>query len=91
MTFYHLTYGFLILLPVLMLLALHDIESSRLRRTLFWLLQLGMMFDIPGLTRRAGLANTALYANVLSHADRALMVTLFVGLVILAWREPVTE
>ncbi len=91
MTFYHLTYGFLILLPVLMLLALHDMESSRLRRTLFWLLQLGMMFDVPGLSRRAGLVDTALYANALSHADRALMVTLFVGLVILAWREPVRE
>jgi hypothetical protein len=28
-----------------------------------------------------------LYTNVLAHADRALMVTLFVGLVALAWRE----
>jgi arabinofuranan 3-O-arabinosyltransferase len=91
MTFYHLTYGFVILLPVLMLLVLHDLEESRLRRALFWLLQLGMMFDIPGLSRRAGLANTSVYANVLLHADRALMVTLFVGLVILAWREPVSE
>ena len=88
MTFYHLTYGFVILLPVLMLLALEDTEPSRLRRTLFWVLQLGMMFDVPGLSRRAGLADTALYANVLMHADRALMVTLFAGLVILAWREP---
>ena len=60
MTFYHLTYGFVILLPVMMLLALNDTEPSRLRRTLFWLLQLGMMFDIPGLSRRAGLAETAL-------------------------------
>ena len=88
MTVYHLTYGFVILLPVLMLLALEDAEPSRLRRTLFWVLQLGMMFDVPGLSRRAGLAGTALYANLLSHADRALMVTLFVGLVILALREP---
>jgi hypothetical protein len=47
-----------------------------------------MMFDIPGLSRRAGLDDTALYANVLAHADRALMVALFVGLVALAWREP---
>jgi hypothetical protein len=91
MTFYHLTYGFLILLPVMMLLALNDTEPSRLRKGLFWLLQLGMMFDIPGLSRRLGLAGTPLYANVLSHADRVLMLTLFIGLVVLAWREPSTE
>jgi hypothetical protein len=46
-----------------------------------------MMFDIPGLSRRAGLAETALYVSVLAHADRVLMVTLFAGLVALAWRE----
>lgn len=87
MTFYHLTYGFVILLPVLMLLALNDARRSTLRTSLFWLLQLGMMFDIPGLSRRAGFAGTPLFTNVLSHADRALMLTLFVGLVVLAWRE----
>lgn len=87
MTFYHLTYGFVILLPVLMLLALNDARRSTLRTSLFWLLQLGMMFDIPGLSRRAGLAGTPLFVNVLSHADRALMISLFVGLVALAWRE----
>lgn len=87
MTFYHLTYGFVILLPVMMLLALNDARPSRLRKALFWVLQLGMMFDIPGLSRRAGLANTPLFANVLSHADRLLIVTLLIGLVVLAWRE----
>lgn len=87
MTLYHLTYGFVILLPVMMLLALNDTRRSTLRQALFWILQLGMMFDIPGLSRRAGLAETALYVNVLAHADRALIVTLFVGLVALAWRE----
>jgi hypothetical protein len=87
MSFYHLTYGFVILLPVMMMLALNDARPSRLRKTLFWVLQFGMMFDIPGLSRRAGLANTALFTNVLAHADRALILTLFVGLVALAWRE----
>ncbi|RPI54152.1 MAG: DUF2029 domain-containing protein [Acidobacteria bacterium] len=87
LTFYHLTYGFIILLPVMMLLALNDSDASPLRRALFWLLQLGMMFDIPGLSRRAGLQDTAIYASVLSHADRFLVVTLFAGLVVLAWRE----
>lgn len=88
MTFYHLTYGFVILLPVMMLLALNDAASSTLRRALFWTLQLGMMFDIPGISRRAGLEDTWLYTHVLLHADRALMLVLFVGLVALAWREP---
>jgi hypothetical protein len=87
MTFYNHTYGFVILLPVMMLLALNDAPRSRLRQTLFWVLQLGMMFDIPSLSRRAGLSETVLFANVLAHADRALMVLLFVGLVALAWRE----
>jgi hypothetical protein len=87
MTFYHLTYGFVILLPVMMLLALNDAPRSTLRRGLFWMLQLGMMFDIPGLSRRAGLAETALFTHALAHADRILIVTLFVGLVVLAWQE----
>jgi hypothetical protein len=86
MTFYHLTYGFVVLLPVLMLLALNDATHSRLRKTLFWVLQLGMMFDIPGLSRRAGLAGPG-FGGVLAHADRALIAVLFVGLVVLAWRE----
>lgn len=88
LTFRHLTYGFIVLLPVMMLLALNDAEQSPLRKALFWILQLGMMFDVPGLTRRFGLAETPLYANVLVHADRVLMLVLFVGLVVLAWREP---
>ena len=46
-----------------------------------------MMFDIPGLSRRAGLAETALFTSVLVHADRVLIVALFIGLVVLAWRE----
>jgi hypothetical protein len=87
LTFYHLTYGFVILLPVLMLLALNDAPQSRLRKALFWTLQLGMMFDVPGLSRRAGLEGTALFANVLAHVDRALILALFAGLIVLAWRE----
>jgi hypothetical protein len=88
MTFYHLTYGFIVLLPLMMLLALNDTEQSPLRRTLFWVLQLGMMFDVPGISRRLGLSDTWLYASFLVHADRMLIVVLFVGLVVLAWSEP---
>ena len=88
LTFRHLTYGFIVMLPVLMMLALNDAEPSRLRKALLWLLQGGMMLDVPGLTRRLGLAETAIAQNVLIHTDRALFLTLFVGLVVLAWREP---
>jgi hypothetical protein len=89
LTVYHLTYGFVILLPVMMMLALNDSEPSGLRKALFWGLQLGMMFDVPGLSRRLGLADTSLYATVLFHADRVLIVGLFVGLIVLAWNERV--
>ena len=87
LTFYHLTYGFIVLLPVLMLLALADVERSRLRVLLFWILQVGMMVDVPSLARYAGIAQTSL-GMALSHVDRALILILFSGLVALAWREP---
>ena len=85
---YHLTYGFVVLLPVLMLLTLSNTERSRLRIAMFWLLQLGLMFDIPGLARRAGLRGTPVFDRVLIHADRVLVMALFAGLVALAWKEP---
>jgi hypothetical protein len=87
LSIYHLTYGFIVLLPVMMLLAFNDAEASRLRKTLFWLLQIGMMVDVPGLSRRLGLSGTALYDTVLVHADRVLILGLFIGLAVLAWRE----
>jgi hypothetical protein len=87
LTFYHLTYGFVILLPVMMMLAFNDTERSPLRMWLFWILQIGMMIDLPGLARLTGLSSTAL-GMVLSHVDRVLMVCLFAGLATLAWNEP---
>jgi hypothetical protein len=85
---YHLTYGFVVLLPVLMTLTLSGAEHSRLRTSIFWVLQLGLMFDIPTLGRLAGLRGAPLFDVVLIHADRVLMLTLFAGLVALAWQEP---
>ena len=87
LTFYHLTYGFIVLLPVMMLLALNDAAHSTLRKTLFWVLQIGMMIDVPGLARRVGPASGPV-AVALSHVDRLLMLFLFAGLVVLAWEEP---
>jgi len=86
LTVYHLTYGFLILLPALMALALVESRSPILQRRVFWLLQIGMMFDVPGISRRAGLGGTWLYDSALAHVDRVLMVALFTGLAVLAWR-----
>jgi hypothetical protein len=89
LTFYHLTYGFIVLLPVMMLLALNGAEHSILRKTLFWVLQIGMMFDVPGLSRRMGLlGTTSPFVNSLVHADRLLMLLLFAGLIVLARSEP---
>jgi hypothetical protein len=87
LTFYHLTYGFIILLPVMMMLALIDTERSKLRMWIFWILQIGMMIDLPGLARLTGLSRTA-FGMALLHADRALMLCLLAGLAALAWREP---
>jgi hypothetical protein len=87
LTFYHLTYGFIILLPIMMMLALSDAERSPLRTWLFWILQIGMMIDLPGLARLTGLSSTT-FGMALSHVDRVLMVCLFAGLAALAWKEP---
>jgi hypothetical protein len=87
LTFYHLTYGFVVLLPVMMLLALNDTGRSSMRVVMFWVLQLGMMFDVPGMAQRLGLAGTAVYSRALVHADRVLIVVLIIGLGALAWRD----
>ncbi len=79
LTFYHLSYGFVVLLPVLMLLVFDDGNRTRVRNTVFWLLQIGMMLDAPGIARRANLS--------LPHADRILILLILSGLIVLAWRE----
>jgi hypothetical protein len=79
LTFYHLSYGFVVLLPVLMLLVFNDTGHTPLRKGVFWLLQIGMMLDLPGVARRTGFS--------LPHADRILILLIFVGLIALAWRE----
>ena len=82
LTFYHLTYGFLILFPLAARLLLVDAPGARvLRRRLFWILQLGMMFDVPGLSQRLMplLSHPAWADAALSHFDRALVLGLFVA------------
>ena len=86
LTFYHLTYGFVVLLPALMVLALGDLQRSRIRIGALWMLQLGMMFDVPGAVRRISVIPASAVA-ILEHADRALVGAVFIGLTILASRE----
>jgi hypothetical protein len=87
LSFYHLSYGFVVLLPVLMLLVFSDTPQTSLRRGLLWALQIGMMLNVPGLLRHSGLGDEAVAAALINHFDRFLTLAIFVGLVILAWRE----
>jgi glycosyl transferase family 87 len=87
LTFYHLTYGFVVLLPAAMQLrSARDSETAIFRRRVFWGLQLAMMVDVPGMGRRAGqlLTSPPMLDSVLSHFDRWLMLGLFACLAALA-------
>jgi hypothetical protein len=89
LTFYHLTYGFVVLLPAAALLMLvDDPPTARFRKTLFWVLQLGLMVDIPGIWRRVSpLVAGPTWINALAiHFDRILMLVLFAGVLRLAVR-----
>jgi hypothetical protein len=89
MTFYHLTYGFILLLPVAtLLLWVDDPGSQVLRARIFWVLQAGLMFDVPGLWRRFGvpLHLPSSVDAVLLHADRVLIAVLFAAVTVLSFR-----
>jgi hypothetical protein len=86
LTFYHLTYGFVLLLPAAMLLIFStDSLAPLLRNATFWTLQLGLMIDVPGLWRRVGgwLDAPAFVAAVVPHFDRLLVTFVFVAIVAL--------
>ena len=89
LTFYHLTYGFLILLPLAAHLLLVENPGTQVfRRRLFWSLQLGLMFDVPGWSRRLVplLSIPGWVDALLSHFDRVLMLGLFAATAALALR-----
>ena len=89
LTFYHLTYGFLVLLPLAALLILEDHpETVRFRQIVFWVLQLGLMADLPGLWRWFGylVPAPASTGDVLIHFDRVFMLVLFGCVLTLALR-----
>jgi hypothetical protein len=85
MTFYHLTYGFLILLPVAtLLLWAEDPRTLALRTRTFWLMQAALMVDVPGVWRSMGdsLRLPFIAGAALMHTDRVLVVVL---LALVAW------
>ena len=89
LTFHHLTYGFLILLPLAAHLLLVEIPGTQVfRRRLFWSLQLGLMFDVPGWARHLDpLLSIPDWADVLlGHFDRVLMLGLFAATAALGLR-----
>lgn len=89
LTFYHLTYGFLILLPLAARLLYTEIPDTRVfRRRLFWSLQLGLMFDVPGWSSRlVPLLSIPGWVDILlGHFDRALMLAIYAATGVLAVR-----
>ncbi len=89
LTFYHLTYGFVILLPLAAVLWFEDDPATRVfRRRTFWALQLAMMFDVTVLWRWFGhlVPAPAGTGQVLNHADRLIILLFFVCVLTLAVR-----
>ena len=89
LTFHHLTNGFLLLWPLAALLLFsRDPETATFRWRLFWLLQIGLVFDVPGLWRRFGhlLRAPTWIDDVLMHFDRAFMLAVFAAVAVLATR-----
>jgi hypothetical protein len=86
MTFYFLTYGFLLFLPTAVLLIFaRDPQTRRVRMIMLAVLQALLMVDVPGVWRRIGhLAPEwpALHA-VAPHVDRLLALATFVSVVAL--------
>lgn len=78
LTFYHLTYGFILLMPVATLLIFANEPATRtFRRAVFWPMQIALMVDIPGMWPRVAAlvsADPGVQAWALpAQADRILM------------------
>jgi hypothetical protein len=90
LTFYHLTYGFVLLLPAAALLVCaDDCRTRAFRAGVFWVLQAALVVDIPGVCRRIGhsFPMPAAVTGVLENFDRGLMLFLFVCIAALSWMQ----
>jgi signal peptidase I len=87
LTFYTLTYGFVVLLPVAMLAFLDHPPTAVWRARVFWALQLWMMFDPATVVLWSPIAmpDSAVFESLLFHADRVLALALLTALVMI-WR-----
>ena len=91
LTFYHLTYGFVVLMTTATLLICSDDPGTRaFRRTVFWSMQLALMIDVPGTWNHfAHLLVSDKTAQAWpwpAHVDRVLAAALLGCLVVLAIR-----
>lgn len=85
MTFYHLTYGFVLLLPVAALLLFDEhSETRRMRLAIALVMQLALMIDVPVIWRRFGPGDSGtILATAVPHLYRVGMAGLLVALWVL--------
>lgn len=86
LTFYHLTYGFLLLLPTAAwLLFSNDESTERLRRGTFWAMQIALMCDVVTSWRWFGawLGLPGWLGAVAQHGDQLLMLALLGSMFVL--------
>jgi len=89
LTFYHLTYGFVVLLPIAAVLLLgEDDVPLHDRRIVFWMLQLALMIDVPGAWRRFGAPwfQVSMLDDMFANFDRFVMLFLFAAVAAVYWR-----
>jgi hypothetical protein len=90
LTFYGLTYGLVLLLPAAAMLLLDQVEATRPgRQLLFWVMQVGLTVDVPGLWRRLvwGMPAPEAAGELVPHYYRVLVMVLFLGFWLLVRRE----
>lgn len=79
LTFYHLTYSMVLLLPAAAALWLDQEEkTARQRRIVFWLLQFALVLDAAGVSRR--LNGVVPGVELLAHYHRLVLLALFVAM-----------
>jgi hypothetical protein len=89
LTFYHLTYGFVVLLPLAAVLRFSsEGRTATYRKRLFWGMQLALMIDVPGVWRRVEhlIEAPTILSTAAMQFDRALMLALFASVGVLAAR-----
>jgi hypothetical protein len=85
LVFYHLTYGFIILLPLAAAMVLSRDQTTLLaRQIMFWVLYVTLVVDVPTLMRLLGpVVPVPAISDLLSHFDRGLFLALFAGVAML--------